>query len=87
MLNCKQATALISQRQEQRLPSFTHWGLRMHLMMCHNCRRFARQINLLQRALSGLTSRLTSAEESDRDGPTMPTEMRQRIRNHLPNGS
>ncbi|MEW6590940.1 MAG: anti-sigma factor [Pseudomonadota bacterium] len=51
------------------------WGLRFHLWMCRNCRRFERQIALMRRLL----------RQSDLNGETetsefeLPAEARERI--------
>ncbi len=50
MLNCKQATALISQRMDRDLPLSQRAGLRFHLMMCSGCRNYNRQMNFLRQA-------------------------------------
>ncbi|MHB1069313.1 MAG: anti-sigma factor [Gemmatimonadaceae bacterium] len=41
-------------------------AVRMHLMMCHNCRRFAREVDLLGRVLRSLPPEdLERADETD----------------------
>lgn len=79
MLACKDASHLISERQERRLSLGERWGLRVHLWMCVNCRRFATQIDLLRRAMRALSARLEDAEY----GPELSQEARQRIRKAL----
>lgn len=49
MLNCKNATALVSQGLEQPLPLRQRLALRLHLTICHWCRDYARQIRFLHR--------------------------------------
>ena len=51
MLTCKQASKLVSASQERRLSLRERLGLRWHLWMCGNCRRFERQILGLREAL------------------------------------
>lgn len=51
MLTCKDASHLVSHGQDRALSFRERWGLRFHLWMCGNCRRFERQIALMRRLL------------------------------------
>lgn len=77
MLTCKDASRLISEHQERPLGFRERWGLRLHLWMCLNCRRFARQMALLRQALRKL-GRIAEVEDGD-----LTPEARQRIRQAL----
>lgn len=79
MLNCKDASHLISRRQDRPLSGGERWALRVHLWMCVNCRRFSVQIDLLRRAMRELSARLEDAEY----GPELSSEARERIRKAL----
>mgnify|MGYP000916198470 CR=1 FL=1 len=79
MLRCKDASHLISERRERSLTLAESWALRVHLWMCVNCRRFARQVDQLRQAMRGLSARLDDAEY----GPGLPEEARERIRKAL----
>ncbi|MBW8068205.1 MAG: zf-HC2 domain-containing protein [Ferrovum sp.] len=48
MLNCKQATELMSQRLDRDLSIPQKLSLRLHLMMCVGCRNFGRQMDFLR---------------------------------------
>jgi predicted anti-sigma-YlaC factor YlaD len=48
MLNCKQATALMSQGLDKKLSTPQQLGLKFHLMMCSGCRNFSRQMAFLR---------------------------------------
>lgn len=50
MLTCKDASRLQSQAQDRRLTLAERFGLRLHLMVCDNCRRFARHLQLIRKA-------------------------------------
>lgn len=50
MLSCKDASRLQSQAQDRRLNLAERFGLRLHLLICDNCRRFARQLKLIRQA-------------------------------------
>ena len=75
MLTCKDASRLISEGQERQLRLSERWGLRLHLWLCVNCRRFERQIHVLRRALRRLARRV----ETESQGPELSPEARQRI--------
>lgn len=79
MLHCKDASHLISERQERRLSLSEGWALRVHLWMCVSCRRFARQVDLMRHAIRALSARLEDAEY----GPELSSEARERIRKAL----
>lgn len=79
MLNCKDASHLISEREERPLGFRERWGLRLHLWMCISCRRFERQLALMRQALRKLGQRT----EADAAGTDLPPEARERIRKAL----
>jgi len=54
MLSCKQASRLLSDQQERTLPFRQRAGLRLHLWLCAECRRFDHQLTALRRALRGV---------------------------------
>jgi hypothetical protein len=52
MIACDEASYLISFREDQRL-GFRRWvQLRMHLLGCHLCRKYAKQIGELTRSMA-----------------------------------
>ncbi len=79
MLTCKDASHLISERQERSLSLGEGWALRVHLWICVNCRRFAMQVDLMRQAMRELSAHLEDAEY----GPELPSEARERIRKAL----
>ena len=48
MLNCKRATALMSQGLDRKLSISQKMGLKLHMMMCSGCRNFNRQMAFLR---------------------------------------
>ncbi len=76
MLTCKEASHLVSQNQDRPLSFNERLGLRMHLWMCANCRRFERQIGLMRRLLH-LSVRSAETEAADTQ---LSAEARERIR-------
>lgn len=51
MLTCKQASRLVSERQDRKLNWHERVGLRLHLWICNNCLRFEKQIQYIQHAV------------------------------------
>jgi len=51
ILNCKDATRLISREADDALPWARRWVLRFHLFWCDACRDFLRQTTLLRAAM------------------------------------
>ena len=45
MIACDEASFLVSYRHENRLGFKRWWQLNMHLLSCHLCRKYARQID------------------------------------------
>lgn len=78
-MTCKDASYLVSERQDRPLGFRERWSLRMHLWMCVNCRRFARQLALMRQVM-----RLPGwPDEDDVPGADLTPEARERIRNTL----
>ena len=48
MINCQQATRLMSDAQEGKLPLKDRAELKLHLMMCTGCRNFGKQMGVLR---------------------------------------
>ena len=55
MLNCRHATRLISQSMDTSLPWHTRLAVKIHLLYCVWCRRYAIQLRLLRKATSQLS--------------------------------
>ena len=50
MLNCRQATRLISQSLDAKIPWHQRLEMKVHLLYCVWCRRYAAQLKFLRRA-------------------------------------
>lgn len=48
MLNCHQATRLLSEAQDRKLGPGEALSLKMHVMMCAACRNFGRHMDTLR---------------------------------------
>lgn len=79
MLTCKDASHLISERQDRPLGFRERWRLRMHLWMCVSCRRFERQLALMRQVLRLPARRAVD----DAQGTDLTPEARERIRKLL----
>ncbi len=51
MINCKQATHLVLQGEDQTLGWADRLRLRMHLLICRACPRFVRQVAFMRVAM------------------------------------
>lgn len=51
MISCKQATELASKRLDANLSLFQRFNLKLHLFLCHHCRRYVRQLRFIHKAL------------------------------------
>ena len=75
MLTCKDASRLVSEAEDRPLGLRERLGLRLHLWICANCRRYERQIRFLRKALRAWA--LDS--EMELPGPELPASARDRI--------
>lgn len=57
MLNCKQASALMSRAMDENLPLGKKMALRVHLFICDGCTNFSSQISLLRKAARSFRER------------------------------
>ncbi len=48
MLTCREVSRLISDSMERKLPLKTRFRMRLHLVMCKNCRTYEMQLHLMQ---------------------------------------
>lgn len=49
MLSCKETSLLVSQARDRRLSWSERWAVRLHLWICEQCRKFARQMAVFDR--------------------------------------
>jgi hypothetical protein len=50
MLNCKQASELMSQAQDRDISLRERLSLRLHLLVCRGCRNFFSQLDVMRAA-------------------------------------
>ena len=51
MIACDEASFLISLREDRKLDFRRWWQLKMHLLSCHLCRKYAHQIGELEHSM------------------------------------
>lgn len=78
MRSCEEVSRLTSERLDRALTLRERLALNMHLMMCRNCRRYARQIALVKRATEKLRIR-----RKELGSTGLPDEARERIARRL----
>lgn len=54
-LDCKEASRLLSQRQDKELPAGEQARLRLHLVICDACRNVSEQFDFIRRAMRRLS--------------------------------
>ncbi len=57
MMNCRQATKLISESQERSLSLPEKMSLKVHVMMCSGCKNFSLQVPFLRQAMKAYANR------------------------------
>jgi Putative zinc-finger len=51
MISCREASRALSQMQDGDVAFLLYWRLRLHLLLCEACTRFALQMRFLRRAM------------------------------------
>jgi hypothetical protein len=84
MLNCREATRLISQSLDAKLPWHRRLALRFHLLYCIWCRRYAAQLQFLRMAARGLPPEALyapSAKLSSEEKEKMRARLQESLKN------
>ena len=77
-LRCKESVVLISAAQDRPLTRTERWALHLHLLICHPCRTYRRQLARLRELARRAIERLESGQ--DLPGLALSDEARQRLR-------
>jgi hypothetical protein len=87
MLNCRQVTRLVSQSMDTKLRWYQWLGMRIHLLYCVWCRRYASQIRFLHKACDQLdpeTQASPSHTLSSEAKEKMRARLQEAMKNELP---
>lgn len=63
MMNCQQATRLISESQDRALSLSEKMSLKMHVLMCAGCKNFSLQIPFLSQAMKAYAKGFDEAKK------------------------
>jgi hypothetical protein len=81
VLSCKEASRLVSESLDRKLPWHQRLAVRFHLLLCRFCSRFRSQLLFLRAAAR---HHRAAVEEADATaGPALSPEARQRIKRLL----
>jgi len=67
MMNCQNATQLISASQERPLSLSEKMGLKIHLLMCSGCKNFSLQVPFLSQVMKAYAKGLNEVQQGDAD--------------------
>lgn len=68
MRNCREATALMVAREDRALPLGDRVALRLHLLICKACPRFAAQMRLMRTAMGAWRRYADSGDDGGAEG-------------------
>lgn len=78
MLNCRQVTRLVSKSMDTKLRWYQWLGMRIHLLYCVWCRRYASQVGFLRKACHHL-----GKEPQATPSQTLSAEAKEKMRARL----
>lgn len=64
MFSCRQAARLLSESLDRPLPRSKRFALKFHVLICTYCRRYRKQIRLLDSVARGFAARAAGAAET-----------------------
>ena len=79
MINCKQATQLVSNGIDQSLGLPQRMGLKLHLLICRYCRNYARHLHFIHRIAGDLDLHIEHHEH------TLPPQSRMKLKQLIDN--
>lgn len=57
MMNCKQATQLMSESHDRTLTRWQRIGLKFHLLICNGCRAYNKHLDFISKAMQQMRDR------------------------------
>lgn len=82
-LSCGEASRLASEALDRELSRNERWALRLHTLICGNCRRLTRQLATMRAVLSLMPE--SSRQQSRGNLPRLSAERKQQIKQLLRN--
>ena len=82
MLNCRHVTRLVSQSMDVKLPWHQRIAVRIHLLYCVWCRRYAAQIRFLRQAAKEIAAGVATSATA-KLSVEAKEQMRQRVHEAL----
>lgn len=79
MFRCRDVSRLVSQSMDRKITLQERLGIRMHLMMCHLCRRHKRQMEFIRDLMAAYRRHL----EQNPAGEQLSTEAKLRMKQIL----
>ena len=77
-IRCREASRLISESMDRRLPLKEEWALHMHLWICNMCRNYKKQLRILRQLVNHWW------EGSDHDSnAVLPQDAKERLKLRL----
>lgn len=67
MLNCKDATQLMSQKMDGQLSAMDRIALGFHLLICTGCRNFDAQIQFMRKTFQRIAGNVDGPESNRKD--------------------
>jgi hypothetical protein len=78
MLDCKQASQIISQSLDRPLTMRERFALKLHILICRYCKQFSQQIQTIRVAL-----KLSASKIENDDTIKMPAATKKRITDQI----
>jgi len=79
MITCKEATFLISKKQQDKLSLGEQLKLKMHLLMCKYCQRFLNQVSFITKGIKRMRKKI----EKQSAGISLTAEQKERLRQKI----
>ena len=82
LCTCHAAAEISSRRLDERLPWSDRLALWGHVLVCHSCRHFLRQLSFMRRSLRTMAESLEATAATSEEA-SLSTEARERIARRL----
>jgi predicted anti-sigma-YlaC factor YlaD len=79
LTSCEESTFLLSKRQHEKLSLKENINIKIHLLTCHACRSFVKQINFLSKCIN----KLKKEDNLFQLSPEEKSQIQQNLRDEL----